>query len=93
MFESTYKNTTTAGIVRPPPNKKNEPGIMFIVALYTALYIGPYIKGIRASHTPNNELIFPKISDSNYLQKSGLIKRSKLRRELLQLITMFIWRY
>lgn len=56
----TYKNIITAGKVKAPPIKKNAPGNDLIVALYTALYIGPYINGTNASQTPNNELACPR---------------------------------
>lgn len=32
---------SAAGAVNAPPSKKNAPGTVFSVALYTALYIGP----------------------------------------------------
>lgn len=55
----TYKNISTAGTVRPPPNKKKAPGKVFIVAVYTVVYIGAYTKGIIASATPKNEFVLP----------------------------------
>jgi hypothetical protein len=50
-----------AGAVNAPPSKKNAPGTVFNVALYTALYIGPYINGTRASQTPKREFTLPEI--------------------------------
>lgn len=49
----------TAGVVRPPPIRKNAPGTECIVAAYTALYVGPYTSGISASQTPNREFTLP----------------------------------
>jgi len=37
----TNRNMRAAGAVNAPPSKKNAPGTVFSVALYTALYIGP----------------------------------------------------
>lgn len=50
-----------AGAVNAPPSKKNAPGTVFNVALYTALYMGPYINGTRASQTPKREFTLPEI--------------------------------
>lgn len=52
---------SAAGAVKAPPRRKNAPGTVFSVALYTALYIGPYINGTNASQTPNSEFTFPEI--------------------------------
>lgn len=60
-IQSTNPNIITAGIVKIPPRMKNAPGIVLMVAAYVALYIGPYKRGISASHAPNNEFSFPKI--------------------------------
>ena len=49
----------TAGIVRPPPSKKNAPGSVFSVAEYTVVYIGAYKSGIKASATPKSEFTLP----------------------------------
>jgi hypothetical protein len=57
----TYRNIIAAGAVNTPPSKKNAPGNVFSVALYTALYIGPYNNGTKASQTPNIEFTFPEI--------------------------------
>ena len=50
------------GTVRAPPTRKNVPGRLLIVCLYTMLYSGPYTIGTNASDNPNSELIFPSSS-------------------------------
>ena len=41
MNNDNYPKIITAGSVIAPPRSKNAPGIVFIVAAYVALYIGP----------------------------------------------------
>lgn len=55
----TYKKIRTAGMVSTPPSRKKAPGMVSMVAAYTAEYMGPYTKGMRASHTPNREFTLP----------------------------------
>lgn len=55
----TYKKMRTAGMVSTPPSRKKAPGMVSMVAAYTAEYMGPYTKGMRASHTPNREFTLP----------------------------------
>lgn len=66
-IHNTYKKITTAGAVKAPPNKKNAPGRVCIVAEYNVVYMGAYTKGINASATPNNEFTLPSSSFSTSL--------------------------
>lgn len=54
-------STTTAGSISIDPSKYTAAGKTSIVAEYTPIYSGTYIKGTRFSTSPTKELGLPKI--------------------------------